>query len=59
MRDFIFYSPCASRRYMPLLKVLFTNYCINDYLYCYNRRSNDIERAVFEPQELAHATYEL
>ena len=59
MRDFIFYSPCASGRYMPLLKVLFTNYCINDCLYCYNRRSNDIERAAFEPQELAHATYEL
>ncbi|HXK99649.1 MAG TPA: biotin synthase, partial [Acetomicrobium sp.] len=39
IKDFIFYSPCASGRYIPLLKVLFTNYCINDCMYCYNRRS--------------------
>jgi len=59
IKGFIFYSPCASGRYIPLLKVLFTNYCINDCMYCYNRRSNDIERAIFEPKELARLTYYL
>jgi len=59
IKDFIFYSPCASGRYIPLLKVLFTNYCINDCMYCYNRRSNDIERAIFEPKELAQLAYDL
>ena len=40
-------------RCISLLKVLFTNYCINDCKYCLCRRSNDIERASFEPRELA------
>lgn len=40
-------------RCISLLKVLYTNYCINDCKYCLCRRSNDIERAAFEPRELA------
>lgn len=40
-------------RCISLLKVLFTNYCINDCKYCHNRVSNDIPRASFTPQELA------
>lgn len=40
-------------RCISLLKVLFTNYCINDCKYCRNRISNDIERASFTPDELA------
>lgn len=40
-------------RCISLLKVLFTNYCVNDCKYCHCRRSNDIERAAFEPRELA------
>ncbi|MCH5188470.1 MAG: putative DNA modification/repair radical SAM protein [Oscillospiraceae bacterium] len=40
-------------RCISLLKVLFTNHCINDCKYCLCRRSNDIERASFEPRELA------
>ncbi len=40
-------------RCISLLKVLFTNYCINDCKYCLCRHSNDIERAAFEPRELA------
>ena len=40
-------------RCISLLKVLYTNYCINDCKYCVCRRSNDIERAAFEPRELA------
>ncbi|MGN1097915.1 MAG: biotin synthase, partial [Clostridia bacterium] len=39
-------------RCISLLKVLFTNYCINDCKYCLCRHSNDIERAAFEPREL-------
>ncbi len=40
-------------RCISLLKVLFTNHCINDCKYCLCRRSNDIERTSFEPRELA------
>ncbi len=40
-------------RCISLLKVLYTNYCINDCQYCVCRRSNDIERTSFEPTELA------
>jgi putative DNA modification/repair radical SAM protein len=40
-------------RCISLLKVLFTNYCINDCKYCRCRTSNDIERAAFTPRELA------
>lgn len=59
INNFIFYSPCNGGGYVPLLKVLFTNICINDCKYCYNIRSNDIERAIFKPAELAKLTYEL
>ncbi|MBR5536139.1 MAG: putative DNA modification/repair radical SAM protein [Clostridia bacterium] len=40
-------------RCISLLKVLFTNYCINDCKYCHCRSSNDIPRAAFTPRELA------
>lgn len=40
-------------RCISLLKVLYTNYCINDCQYCICRRSNDIERAAFDSRELA------
>lgn len=40
-------------RCISLLKVLFTNYCINDCKYCRCRVSNDIPRASFTPRELA------
>ena len=43
----------ADGRCISLLKVLFTNYCINDCKYCHNRASNDIPRAAFTPEELA------
>lgn len=43
----------ADGRCISLLKVLFTNYCINDCKYCHNRISNDIPRATFTPEELA------
>lgn len=43
----------ADGRCISLLKVLYTNYCINDCKYCHNRVSNDIPRAAFTPRELA------
>lgn len=46
----------ADGRCISLLKVLYTNYCINDCKYCHNRVSNDIPRASFTPRELAELT---
>ena len=43
----------ADGRCISLLKVLFTNYCIHDCKYCYNRVSNDVPRAAFTPEELS------
>lgn len=43
-------------RCVSLLKILFTNYCIYDCAYCANRRSNDIPRAAFTPEELIDLT---
>ncbi|HPT46488.1 MAG TPA: radical SAM protein, partial [Candidatus Rifleibacterium sp.] len=52
----ICHSWAADGRCISLLKVLFTNYCAYDCAYCMNRRSNDIERASFTPEELAELT---
>ncbi|MGM0376414.1 MAG: radical SAM protein, partial [Bacteroidota bacterium] len=43
-------------RCISLLKVLFTNHCIYDCAYCANRRSNDLSRAAFTPEELVDIT---
>lgn len=43
-------------RCVSLLKVLLTNYCIFDCLYCVSRRSNDIKRAGFSVQEVVDLT---
>jgi len=56
---FIYHSWTESGRCVPILKVLLTNYCIYDCAYCQNRRSNDIERITFTPEELARICYEL
>ncbi|MBU1082640.1 MAG: putative DNA modification/repair radical SAM protein, partial [Spirochaetes bacterium] len=42
----------ADGRCVSLLKVLLTNACSYDCAYCVNRRSNDLPRAGFEPEEL-------
>ena len=39
-------------RCVALLKVLLSNACAWDCAYCVNRRSNDVPRAGFEPEEL-------
>jgi putative DNA modification/repair radical SAM protein len=43
-------------RCVSLLKVLLTNHCEYDCLFCANRRSNDHTRAIFEADELADLT---
>ncbi len=48
----ICHSFSADGRCISLLKILFTNECIFDCRYCINRRSNDVPRASFTPQEV-------
>ena len=43
-------------RCISLLKILMSNCCIYDCAYCINRRSNDIPRASFTPDEVADLT---
>lgn len=45
-------------RCVSLLKILLTNFCLYDCAYCVNRRSNDVERVAFTPNELAELTIE-
>ena len=46
----------ADGRCVSLLKVLMTNACVYDCLYCVNRVTNDVKRATFDPRELADLT---
>jgi putative DNA modification/repair radical SAM protein len=43
-------------RCISLLKILMTNYCIYDCVYCINRSSNDLPRATFTPDEIVDLT---
>jgi len=43
-------------RCVSLLKVLLTNSCIYDCHYCINRRSSNVQRAAFTPQEVVNIT---
>jgi probable DNA metabolism protein len=43
-------------RCVSLLKILLTNHCIYDCVYCVNRRSNDIPRAAFTAREVVSLT---
>ena len=48
----------ADGRCISLLKILFTNQCVYDCRYCINRRSNDVARASFTPDEVCTLTME-
>jgi putative DNA modification/repair radical SAM protein len=50
------HSFSADGRCVSLLKVLMSNHCVYDCKYCVNRRSNEVERTSFEPEELAELT---
>ena len=43
-------------RCISLLKILLTNHCIFDCHYCINRKSSNVRRARFTPQEVADLT---
>ncbi|MCK9618095.1 MAG: putative DNA modification/repair radical SAM protein [Lentimicrobiaceae bacterium] len=45
-------------RCVSLLKIMLTNFCIYDCVYCLNRRSNDIPRTTFTVKELVELTIE-
>lgn len=48
----------ADGRCVSLLKILMTNHCIFDCSYCKNRKSNDVSRATFSPDEICQLTIE-
>mgnify|MGYP004536195327 FL=1 len=52
----ICHSFAADGRCISLLKILLTNCCIYDCKYCLNRRSNNIKRAIFTPEEICEIT---
>ena len=43
-------------RCISLLKILLTNSCVYDCLYCINRRSSNVQRARFTPEEVVTLT---
>ncbi len=54
----ICHSFAADGRCISLLKILFTNQCVYDCRYCINRRSNDVVRTAFTPDEVCMLTME-
>ena len=52
----ICHSFSSDGRCISLLKILMTNICIFDCKYCINRRSNNVKRAIFSPEEIAQIT---
>ena len=54
----ICHSFSADGRCISLHKILYTNECIYDCKYCMNRRTNDVRRASFTPDEVCTLTME-
>ncbi|MDE6141966.1 MAG: putative DNA modification/repair radical SAM protein, partial [Bacilli bacterium] len=52
----ICHSFSSDGRCISLLKILLTNACIYDCKYCINRKSNNIKRAIFTPEEICEIT---
>jgi len=52
----ICHSFASDGRCISLLKILLTNCCIYDCKYCLNRKSNNIKRAIFTPEEICTIT---
>jgi len=52
----ICHSFASDGRCISLLKILMTNCCIFDCKYCINRKSNNIKRAIFTPEEICDIT---
>jgi putative DNA modification/repair radical SAM protein len=54
----ICHSYTPDGRCVSLLRILLTNYCMYDCVYCVNRVSSDIPRARFTPAEVVNLTLE-
>ncbi|MGI8957100.1 MAG: putative DNA modification/repair radical SAM protein [Chthoniobacterales bacterium] len=52
----ICHSYTPDGRCVSLLKILLTNFCIYDCLYCINRVSSNVQRARFTPEEVVRLT---
>ncbi len=52
----ICHSFASDGRCISLLKVLMSNACAYDCSYCVNRKTNDVKRTTFTPEELAELT---
>ena len=52
----ICHSYTPDGRCVSLLKLLLTNHCVYDCLYCVNRASSDVRRARFTPDEVVDLT---
>lgn len=52
----ICHSYAPDGRCISLLKILMTNYCMFDCLYCINRTSSNVRRAAFTVQEIVDLT---
>lgn len=52
----ICHSFAADGRCISLLKILLSNECAYDCKYCINRKSNDVKRATFTPEEVCELT---
>lgn len=52
----ICHSYTPDGRCVSLLKILLTNYCLYDCLYCINRVSSNVQRARFTSEEVVQLT---
>jgi putative DNA modification/repair radical SAM protein len=52
----ICHSYTPDGRCVSLLKILLTNFCTYDCQYCINRKSSDVRRARFTPEEVVNLT---
>lgn len=52
----ICHSYTPDGRCVSLLKILLTNFCLYDCVYCVNRRSSDVQRARFSAEEVVSLT---
>ncbi len=52
----ICHSFASDGRCISLLKILLTNCCIFDCKYCINRKTNNVKRAIFTPEEICTIT---
>lgn len=59
LSHFVYRSTLPDGRPVCLFKVLLTNVCINDCVYCVNQVGQDRPRGSFSPDELARAFIEL